>query len=50
MELFVNSHKYFVISWSALYFTEFFVNTLINGQSIGSGFTKFGFENDKLFL
>ncbi len=27
-----------------------FVNTLFNGHSIGSGFTKFGSENDKLFV
>jgi hypothetical protein len=27
-----------------------FVNTLFNTHSIGSAFTKFGYENDKLFV
>ena len=27
-----------------------FVNTLFNGHSIGSGLTKLGSENDKLFV
>jgi hypothetical protein len=27
-----------------------FVNTLFNGHSVGSGFTKFGSENDKIFV
>jgi hypothetical protein len=39
-----------VVPWSVSYFIVFiciFVNTLFNGHSIGSGFTKFGSEDDK---
>jgi hypothetical protein len=38
------------MSQSALYYTIFFVNTLFNGHSKGSGFTKSGYEYDKLFI
>ncbi len=50
IKLFVNSRKYSKFLGQHQILLYLFVNTLFNGHSIGSGFTKFGSENDKLFV
>jgi len=50
IELFKNSVKYSWFLSQHRILPYLFVNTLFNGHSIGSGFTKFGSENDKLFV
>ncbi len=39
-----------VKNWDHRILPYLFVNALFNGHLIGSGFTKFGYENDKLFI
>ncbi len=50
IELFVNSRKYSSFLSQNHILLYLFANTLFKCHSIGSGFTRFGNENDKLFI
>ncbi len=50
IKLFVNSHKYSQFLGQYCILLYLFVNTLFNGHLRVTRFTKFGYENDKLFI